>query len=331
MYNSYFILTFFIFLNILIFILSDKFIKIFNTYDYPDKKRKFHRDKVSLFGGSIILLNCLSFYIIGILLNNSIKYDFIFLNTFIIGSISFYFLGLIDDKINLGYNKKFTIEIIIIIFLIFFNQELIINKIYLSSFDFQINLGKFSYFFTALCILIFLNAFNMFDGINLQSGIYSLIIFTYLTIISNNNLILIILIISLIPFLVLNYNSKVFLGDNGTLLLGFIISYLIIITAKETSYLVLSADKIFILMILPGLELIRLFIIRLKLKRHPFSSDRMHLHHIFLKKYGYKKTIIFIQLLALIPISLMHLFNNHIYLIIFSFTLIYIFMTLNEK
>ena len=67
---------------------------------------------------------------------------------------------------------------------------------------------------------------------------------------------IIILCISLVAVLYLNYESKIFLGDSATYSLGFLISYLIITTAKDTGYVSLSADKIFILMMLPGLELI---------------------------------------------------------------------------
>tara|TARA_Y100000389_G_scaffold74466_1_gene71068 strand:- start:301 stop:1296 length:996 start_codon:yes stop_codon:yes gene_type:complete len=330
--NIFFITTvFFILINISIFFFSQKLIKIFNTYDNPDTQRKFHKKKTSLFGGTIILINCLLFCIINLFFFNDEEYNNSFLTTFIIGCTLFYFLGLYDDKKNLNYNYKFFIELIFIILLIFVNKEIVIDKIYLDFFKYEIYLGKFSFVFTILCFLIFLNAFNMLDGINLQAGLYSLSIFIYLLIISDKQLLYIVLIIALLPFLVLNYKSKVFFGDNGTLLLGFVISYLVIMTAKETNYQILTADKIFVLMMLPGLELIRLFIIRLKLKRHPFSPDRMHIHHIFIKKYGIKKTIIYIQLLSILPIILMNFMTNYIFYIILLNTITYIYLTLDEK
>ena len=171
----------------------------------------------------------------------------------------------------------------------------------------------------------------MLDGINLQAGLYSLLVFIYLFVLAERQLIYIILIIALVPFLILNYKSEIFLGDNGTLLLGFVISYFVIMTSKETNYLILTADKIFVLMMLPGLELIRLFIVRLKLKRHPFSPDRMHIHHILIKKYGFKKTIIYIQLLSAIPIILMSFMENYTYFIILFNTIIYFYLTFDEK
>ena len=330
---NFFLLTiiFFIFINFFIFFFSEKLIKIFNTYDNPDRKRKFHKKKTSLFGGSIILINCLLFFVINLFFfDNFENYD-TFLNTFILGCVFFYCLGLYDDKKNLNYNYKFFIELIFLILLTFYNKEIVIEKIYLDSLNYEINLGKFSQIFTILCFLIFLNAFNMLDGINLQVGLYSLIIFFNLLILSEKQQLLIILIIALIPFLFLNYKSKVFFGDNGTLLLGFVISYLVITTAKETNYQILTADKIFVLMMLPGFELIRLFLLRLRLKRHPFSSDRMHIHHIFIKKYGDIKTIIYIQLFSVVPIILMSIFPKHIFIIILFSIITYVYLTINEK
>jgi len=141
---------------------------------------------------------------------------------------------------------------------------------------------------------------------------------------SNLDLILLILIMSLITFLYLNYKSIIFLGDSGTYLLGFIISYLIIYTAKIDSYYLLSADKIFIIMLLPGLELIRLFIIRLRNKKHPFSSDRNHVHHIIENRLGYNKTIIYLITFSALSNLLMILFSNNLILIIFLFSIIYL-------
>ena len=67
----------------------------------------------------------------------------------------------------------------------------------------------FSYFFTILCFLLFINALNMFDGINLQVGCYSLIVCIILIsngIFSDLNLIL---IFSLLIFLFYNYKNKI--------------------------------------------------------------------------------------------------------------------------
>ena len=77
-------------------------------------------------------------------------------------------------------------------------------------------------------------------------------------------------------------------------------------------------------MLLPGLDLIRLTLIRASKKRHPFSADRNHIHHLLLNSLGYKKTIIYlISYKALLTITIFILSDHLLYVIIF-FILLYI-------
>ena len=321
MINIFFILNYFL-INFLIIYFFKKLSSFFNVYDFPDNIRKFHKKKTSLFGGSIILFNLLLFYLLSLFLDNDLVLN-INLKIFISGCLLFYLLGLIDDKKNLNSTLKFLFELLIAFVIVFYDESILIEKLYFSSLNKTLDLGNYSIFFTILCFVIFINALNMFDGINLQSGTYSLIIIFVLFIYSKEYLILSAIVFALLTFLYLNNKSKVFLGDNGTLLIGFILSYLIIHSAKSTNYINLSADKIFILMILPGLELIRLFILRIIKKKHPFSSDRHHIHHILLNNFKYDKTVSIIILLSILPILFMFIFSKQLYLIITLFTIFY--------
>ena len=76
---------------------------------------------------------------------------------FFFGISFFLFLGLIDDKRDINANLKFLIEIILVSILIFDNN-LLIEKIYFQSFDKIIYLGKYSFLFSILSIVIFINA-----------------------------------------------------------------------------------------------------------------------------------------------------------------------------
>ena len=116
-------------------------------------------------------------------------------------------------------------------------------------------------FFTVFCFLVYLNAFNMFDGINLQASFYSLFIFLNIMFFFSNSLLINILIISLIGFSYLNFKNKTFLGDSGSLILAFIISYFFI--SLYNLDFINYADKICLFMLIPGFDLIRLFLIRI--------------------------------------------------------------------
>jgi len=320
------LITFFFLINFLVITFIDKLIQFFNIYDSPDTLRKFHKKKTSLIGGSIILFNLSIFYILNLYLNFQLINNINF-NQLMIGVVLFYFLGLIDDKIDLNANLKFIFELLILFLVISFDKNILIERLFFSSLNIDIFLGNYSFLFTTICFIIFLNALNMFDGMDGQVGFYSLIIFLTLIFFSKENvLFLTIISISLIIFLYFNLKSKIFLGDNGTNLLGFLISYLIIVSAKKSNYLLLSADQIFMLMILPGLELIRLFVTRLFKRKHPFSGDRNHIHHILLNNYSEVKSLMIILSLILTSVFFLFFFNKFLNWIIILYTFFYLFI-----
>jgi len=284
--------------------------RILNCYDYPVAHRKIHNKKIANFGGFLILVNIIIFYFF-LYKNNEISNQDFF---FIIGSVIFFFLGYFDDKLDINAYLKFFFQIIFILLLVFFNNDLLIKNIYISFLNKKILLGEFSIFFTILCYLLFINAFNMLDGINLSAAIYSILLLFFLYL-QKNNIIFIVLITSLIFFLIKNYQNKLFLGNNGSTLLGFILSYFLIDLNRTK---IISVEEIFLVMIIPGLDMLRLYIQRIYNKKNPFKADLDHLHHILLKKFNYNKAIIYLSLILFTPFFLNFFFNESkkIYLII---------------
>ena len=154
-------------------------------------------------------------------------------------------------------------------------------------YGFSINLGNnFGIFFSILCVMLFVNAFNLFDGINLQSSLYGIFLLIYLISKTLYFQIALILIIPLLLIIYLNSKNRIFMGDSGTLFLGSIISLIVIL--NYTKFNLLEVDEIFILMLLPGIDMLRLFVQRIYNRKNPFLGDREHLHHYFLLVYGYK-------------------------------------------
>ena len=99
-----------------------------------------------------------------------IEFNFIFYNFF-----SYFGLGFMDDRFNFPASIKFVLLCGIILFILFFDSSLTIKLIKFSFLHKEFHLAQFS-IFSCFCFLVFLNAFNMFDGINLQSSSYSMII-----------------------------------------------------------------------------------------------------------------------------------------------------------
>ena len=329
-----FLILSFISFNLLL-ILNFSKIKIFHTnIDKPDNLRKKHKSPTPLAGGLIIILNLLVYFCLINFLSFNIFEEFFFqseeaFNIFFLFALIIFFVGFFDDKFNLSANLKFVSLTILIIILLFLDENLQIANLKFSIFAQNFYLDNYSVLFTVFCFLVYLNAFNMFDGINLQSSIYSLIIFFYISIFFENSALLNILIISLLFFCYLNYKNKSFLGDSGSLLLGFIISYIFIklYNLKKIEF----ADDIVIFMIIPGIDLLRLFIIRLVGKRNPLSSDRLHLHHLLMNKFNLTQSLFIIIFLIISPIFLNYLNINNFISIFVSIFLYFGFLMIAKK
>lgn len=319
-----FILIFlFIGLNIFLFNNIFKISKIINIVDYPDEFRKKHTRPTPLLGGTFLLINIIFI----ILLDYYLKFIENIFNEnvyFIFFSFVIYFIGIYDDKNDIKAKNKFFILLIIITSLLTLDNSLIVDVIYFETLKINFELNNFSFFFTILCLLLFLNACNMFDGINLQLAVYSLQIFIYFIFKEIYPIFSLFIIIFLIFFILFNKDEKIFFGDSGSFLLGFLISYMVLSFNSENNQQYMSAEEIFLIMALPGIDMFRLFLIRILNKKNPFSPDGNHIHHLLVKKYGFVKATILIQLIISLCLILGTFFN---YITIISLlTVFYIFL-----
>ena len=307
-------LFFFIFLFLLNLIIYFNFLKMseyFNLYDLPNSSRKIHKKKTSILGGVIFFLNLFSLfiYLIVFKIKNIFYYDNMFVVSFFIPLFLVFLIGLYDDKHNLKAEIKLFFVGILLFVVLNLDKSLIVQNLYFSSLEKSINLGNFAIPFTILCFLLFMNALNMFDGINLQVGTYLLMILIFIFFKDSFQILSLIIFFPLVVFLFLNFSDRSFLGDNGSLLIAYLVSYLIIKTYNN-EYSTFSIEEIFILMMLPGMDMFRLFIERIYNKKNPFKPDSKHIHHFLLKKYNSKKVFLIIQLIILLPVLMSVVFNE---------------------
>jgi UDP-GlcNAc:undecaprenyl-phosphate GlcNAc-1-phosphate transferase len=305
--------------SFILFLFYHQFSKIYNVFDYPDFDRKIHKVPVSLLGGFFLFLNLFSLFLIdffNFFENLNLFYtdkEFLFL-TF--GAICFFLVGYFDDKKSINPNLKLILTIIIVLISLVLDDNLLLKKLKFSFFSEDINFNFFNYFLTILCFALFINALNMLDGINCQVASY--VSFILIIFIIKGILIYLsfLLLISVLTFLILNYQNKIYFGDSGTLLLGFIISYFFLKTYNVQN--AFYADEIFLIMSIPGYELLRLFLKRILLKKNPFKSDQNHIHHLLLKKFGYAGTFISVQSVLFFPYLLFNITNNFFVSLFFS-------------
>lgn len=322
--------VFFLLINYIIYKYIDPLSSLFNLVDKPDNDLKKHPNNVFLMGGPIIFFN-LSFIFLFVFLSENFKEIYIgqlFYKTefFVFYSLSFlfFFIGLLDDKYKINPNYKFFTFILFIIILVFFDKNLLLSNIKIFNSSFEISNIFFSSLFTIFCFLAFINAFNFFDGINLQVGFYS--IFLVLVFLSKNFYIFfwITLLISIFLYLYLNFKNYSFLGDSGSLLLSFIFGYFFIYSHNQFD--LFKADEIFLLMMLPGIDMIRLTFERLVNKKNPLLGDRSHIHHLVEKKYNQRITpFVTVSLSSLPYLSYLIIGNSFLIIIFYIFSYILFF------
>ena len=314
-----------IIINLLIISKFELICRLIKLYDLPNNKLKIHKKKMPLVGGIIVLINLIFLSIITIGVDKNL-YNFSSFNEhviFIVFLIIFFFIGFYDDKYNLNPNLKFILSIIFIYTYVNLNENLLINDIYFSLLEKNINIQNFSILFTVFSFLILLNAINFFDGINGQSLIFFIAIFFILLLKTQNELYVYFLIfLSFILFL--NLKNKTFLGDNGIFLLSFILSTFIIYEYNVLKTIV-YADEIFLMLVFPGLDLLRLTFFRVINKKNPFYGDRNHVHHLLIKKFSLFKSNLILLSMTLLPYFTFFIFENFL----FSFgTLLFLYLVL---
>tara|TARA_B100000989_G_scaffold245552_1_gene192692 strand:+ start:1946 stop:2950 length:1005 start_codon:yes stop_codon:yes gene_type:complete len=318
-------------INLIIVINVNTISKIINLYDFPDKKLKIHKKKIPLIGGSILILNILFLILIEFIFRVEIFVFFQSLSeifSFLLILLSFFILGFYDDKYKIKPFYKFFFSILISLFYIITNNNILIKSFSLSIYEHKIFLETFSVFFSIFCIIVLINALNFFDGINGQSLIFFLLVFSYLLFKTNRYEFYVFIIIIILFCLFLNLRNQIFLGDNGVYVLSLILITSIIYennVYKNFTY----ADEIFFLLLLPGIDLIRLTFLRLIKKKNPFYGDRNHIHHLMIKKYSLLITNILLFLLSVFPIFLYNVFELNFYAIFSTFFVIYILLINN--
>ena len=319
---NYYLILIAVLLNISIIFFYEKIIKILNIYDQYDGLRKLQKTSVPIIGGFIVTLNIFIISLCDFFLKlNFIDYYFFtdsreFLS-FFAGIFSFYLFGLYDDRFNLNANIKLLISSFLVIFFISIDNNLLISNLKFSFLLNTIELKNFSYFFTILSFLLFFNALNMFDGINMQAASYSLLIFLifiFKSVFINTS---VVIIISLFFFLILNSQNKAYMGDGGVYLLSYLMSYIFIKSSNKNLFM---ADEIFFIMFLPGLDMLRVFLLRLINGKNPFKPDRNHLHHLLLNYFSGRNVFLIIFIVIFLVI-LLYYFINPIILFFFALAL----------
>ena len=262
--------------------------------DVPNK-RKVHKKPMPRLGG----LGIYAGFLLGYILFGE---QTMTMNSILIGSFILLVTGIIDDIKPIKAKHKLIGQLIAALIVVFYGDILIRD---VSFFGLDMAFNYFSYPITILFILGCINCMNLIDGLDGLAGGISSIFFLTIGIIAYFQgrtgltiTLTFIMLGSTLGFLVHNFNpAKIFMGDSGSMFLGFIISIITILGFK--SIITSSIIVPLCILIVPILDTL-CAILRRKLKGESISvPDKSHFHHQLLRRnFGVKGTVLFIYLIT---------------------------------
>ena len=302
-----------------------------NALDIPNG-RKVHTEPMPRLGGLGIYMG----FLLGYILFGTMS---IRMNAILIGSFIVIVTGIVDDINPIPAKVKFLFQTIAASVVAFYGQILLSN---LSAFGFYIDFGVLSYPITIIFIVSIINCINLIDGLDgLAAGLSSIYFMTigivivhWLKVFDLNAIITFIMLGSTLGFLCHNFHpAKIFMGDSGSMFLGYIIAVIALLGFKNVTLTTLLAP--ICLLAIPILDT-SFAIIRRFINKKPIDEpDKEHLHHQLLNlKLSHRNTVLviyFIDILFAVAMLVYMLGNKTLgiimYALLFILVLIFIMKT----
>lgn len=256
----------------------------FGLVDIPNHRSSHSTPIVRGAGFVFGLIFLIGICIFSYLSSHTLSYSYI-----LIALILVYLTGVYDD-INDIHSKLKFLSIIIAAVIAYYDGFAIVSLG--TYFGIELTLGYLSLPFTIFAIVGFTNALNLTDGLDGLAGSISIVILLglfYIGFIHNDNILTYLsfsLIVPLFAFLIFNWHpAKVFMGDSGSLFLGFTLAILCIYALKY-----INPVSILFLAAIPLLDTLIVMLRRKQRKQSFFVADKNHLHHIL---FNFKKDHLF--------------------------------------
>ncbi|WP_419213943.1 MraY family glycosyltransferase [Maribacter sp. X9] len=258
-------------------------------------ERRVHSSKVPNLGGmGIFITFSLTLILFEPFLNNTVS-DLSHLLSLLSATIILLFLGIKDDLVFITPKKKLVIQLIAV------SMVCILQDVRITNFQGIFGIAELHYFisivFSVFVFVLVINSLNLIDGIDglaASIGILASFCFGICFFMSGYFLMTLlsaILIGSLVGFLKYNLSvdRKIFMGDTGSMIIGFLLAYqgieFLNIKFESISGFTQANMPILLLAILsfPLFDLLRVFAIRIADKKSPFTADNNHIHHRLLR------------------------------------------------
>lgn len=319
---------------IIIFLATLVFIKIIiraadkiGLVDIPNH-RSVHKN-ITPRGAGIGMILAIIISDISVLNNLILEYFATYLAIFLV-----FIIGVLDDHRDTTPKTKFYVIFVSVLLLSY--NGLIIDSLG-NFFGYHIDLGWFAIPFTMFAVAGFTNALNLSDGLDGLAGSLSVVILLTLCYIGYEHQDFFIVSIGLsfvaaiMAFMLFNWNpAKIFMGDSGSLTLGFVISLLSI---KSLNYI--DPTSILFIAAIPILDTLIVMVRRTRTGFSIFTPDKLHIHHIILRFFNgnVQKTVILLALFqigfSLVGIGFSNIGNQPYRMILFIVNAIILYVLLN--
>ncbi len=271
--------------SFLILFFARKVAQKINLVDRPNE-RKLHQGLVPLVGGISIYLTLMLalWYKPGLLIHSDI---------YVLCSSVLVMMGAIDDKYDVDYRVRLVVQILISCAMIF-AAGLSLKSLGHILFNYEVDLGPLGYIVTIFAVLGAINAFNMVDGIDGLLGGLTMVTFGALAYIhyADGQLPLarfcLLMMIVVVPYICLNLGfpfggrKKVFMGDAGSMLIGFTVIWVLLQGTQGPKAQMNPVTALWLIAI-PLMDMTCIMVRRIRKGVSPFKPDREHLHHICLR------------------------------------------------
>ncbi|KOE00634.1 UDP-N-acetylglucosamine--undecaprenyl-phosphate N-acetylglucosaminephosphotransferase [Vibrio parahaemolyticus] len=281
MNNAYlfvFILSF-----VLLFVMR-KVAKRVGLVDKPNA-RKLHQGVVPLVGGISIFSTILVGFLLFLPMNDN-------LSLYLSCSAVLIVLGVLDDYYDVSFKIRLIIQAGISLAMIYIGGHSLHDLGYLMGSE-TIALNEVTgAVITVIAVIGAINAFNMVDGIDGLLGGLASVTFTALGIVFAYNgneylaTICLMIVTAMLPYIFLNLGFplgrrfKIFMGDAGSMFIGFTVVWMLIRGTQEPGAVAFKPVTALWLIALPLMDMATIMIRRIRKGQSPFQPDREHLHHI---------------------------------------------------
>lgn len=271
-------------------------------YDRPDD-RKMHGESISSLGGIAMFTGL----VLTLLLNSDFDKLNVQMQYYLAAFFILFLIGVIDDIFVLKAWKKILGQIVVT-GIITFKAHLLITNLqgFLGIGDLSHTASLILTFFT---ILLLINAFNLIDGVDglaASLGFLACLLFGIYFLLTEQTAYVVLsfsMCGALLAFLIYNFPpARIFMGDSGSTLIGLVTAILAIrfvqpATSIPVDLQLHSAPAIaFGFLLIPLLDVLRVFMLRISKRKSPFAPDRTHLHHMLQNK-GYSHLRVTLTLL----------------------------------